>query len=114
MNALIMVAGSVLLGAIAQIALKHGVSSTSRGISLAGRQISSGVMVWGICFVAATALWLGALRHADISYAYPLLGAGYVLVTVFAALLLRERVSRLRWLAILIITAGVIMVGVNR
>jgi drug/metabolite transporter (DMT)-like permease len=67
-----------------------------------------------MCFVAATVLWLAALRRTDISYAYPILGAGYALVTVLAKWLLHERVSTLRWIAVLIISSGVVMVGVSQ
>ena len=70
--------------------------------------------VWAICFAVATVLWLVALRGSDISYAYPLLGAGYVLVTLLAKWVLREQVSTQRWIAVLVITAGVVMVGVSR
>jgi drug/metabolite transporter (DMT)-like permease len=67
-----------------------------------------------MCFVAATVLWLAALRRSDISYAYPVLGAGYALTTLLARWLLHEKVSAMRWIAVLIISAGVVMVGVSR
>jgi undecaprenyl phosphate-alpha-L-ara4N flippase subunit ArnE len=71
------------------------------------------LVYWGVAFCLGTVLWLLAIRTADISYAYPMLGGGYVLTTLLAGLFLRERISSFRWLAILVITAGVIMVGVN-
>ncbi len=110
MTALLPLLGSVGLGAVAQISLRYGASVRASRPSGAWRWTA----LWGLCFAVATALWLAALRTSDISYAYPLLGAGYVFVTVLAKWLLRERVSRLRWVAILIITAGVVMVGVDR
>jgi drug/metabolite transporter (DMT)-like permease len=104
--------GSVVLGAFAQISLRHGLS---KGRTSAPRQpVSPWVALWGICFVAATVLWLAALRRTDISYAYPVLGAGYALTTILAKWLLREQVSALRWIAVLVISAGVVMVGVSR
>ena len=113
MSPISLIGGSVLLGAVAQISLKHGVHAND--VTTGGRgRVSPYVLLWAACFVAATGLWLAALRRADISYAFPLLGAGYVLVTLLAAVFLRERVTGLRWLAILIITAGVILVGVER
>ena len=104
---------SVALGAVAQISLRHGMAAPKRPLT-AGWPVSPWVATWGLCFAAATVLWLVALRHADISYAYPMLGAGYILVTLLARWLLRERISTRRWIAVLIITAGVVMVGVNR
>jgi drug/metabolite transporter (DMT)-like permease len=104
---------SVALGAVAQISLRHGMAAPKRPAT-GGWPISPWVALWGLCFAAATVLWLLALRHADISYAYPMLGTGYILVTLLASWLLHERISARRWIAVLVITAGVVMVGVNR
>jgi drug/metabolite transporter (DMT)-like permease len=113
MTPMVPLMGSVALGAVAQISLRHGMASPKKHVA-SGLPVSPWVTLWGICFAAATVLWLAALRHADISYAYPMLGAGYILVTVLARWLLREQVSRKRWIAVLIITLGVVMVGANR
>jgi multidrug transporter EmrE-like cation transporter len=111
MTPLIPLGGSVLLNAAAQISLRY--ASSGR----AGRPPASPRLwqaTWAICFGFATLLWLAAIQRADISYAYPLLGAGYVLVTLLAKWLLSERISVLRWISIVVITAGVVMVGANR
>lgn len=108
MSPLLLLAGSVLLNAVAQIALRH--SSTEEDVD--NRRLWLGV--WAATFVAATVLWIGALRNTEISWAYPMLGAGYVLVTLLARLLLGECISPFRWAAILVISAGVVMVGANR
>lgn len=110
MTALLPLLGSVSLGAIAQISLRHGASVRSSRLYGAWRWTA----LWAACFALATVLWLLALRNTEISYAYPLLGAGYVLVTLLAKWVLRERVSKLRWIAVLVITVGVVMVGVNK
>lgn len=112
MNPQVPLVGSVALGALAQISLRYGLS---KGNTDAPRQlVSPWVGVWAMCFVAATVLWLAALRRSDISYAYPVLGAGYALTTLLARWLLHEKVSAMRWIAVLIISAGVVMVGVSR
>jgi drug/metabolite transporter (DMT)-like permease len=110
MTRLIFLMGSVALGAIAQISLRYGVSERHRGRS----DVWKWITLWGFCFAIATGLWLVVLRGSDISYAYPMLGMGYVAVSLLAKLLLKEQLSGRRWIAVLIITAGVVMVGVNR
>ncbi len=110
MSPLLPLTGSVALNAAAQIALRHA----SSGGMVAGKPSKVWLGVWASCFAVATVLWIAAIRTADISYAYPMLGAGYVLVTLLAGFFLRERISMLRWISILVITTGVVMVGVNR
>ncbi|MGI8770904.1 MAG: EamA family transporter [Acidobacteriaceae bacterium] len=105
--------GSILLGSSAQIFLKRGVSSAP-GKRVFHGYLSPWVLAWGISFVVATVLWLTALAHIDISYAYPLLGVGYVLVVLLAAFFLNERISSRRWLAMLIIAAGAVIVARSR
>jgi drug/metabolite transporter (DMT)-like permease len=111
MTPLVPLAGSVLLNATAQISLRYG---TSGRAGVPAKFPKLWLASWAICFGLATILWLLAIQHADISYAYPLLGAGYVLVTLLASWLLAEPTSALHWISVLVISAGVLIVGVNR
>lgn len=111
MSPLLPIAAGVVLNSFAQIALRYGTLQSSADRVGLGR---IWICLWAICFAAATLLWLIALRHTDISYAYPLLGAGYILVALLAKWLLREKITSFRWASILVITAGVLMVGANQ
>lgn len=111
MTPLVSLGGSVVLNAAAQVSLRY---STLMRKEQAMRRSRIWLGVWAVCFAVATVLWIAAIRKVDISYAYPLLGAGYVLVTLLAKLFLSERITPLRFVAILIITAGVVTVGVNQ
>jgi len=111
MSPLLPLAGGVVLNSVAQIALRY---ETTRQAGERATSRSFWIALWAICFAVATLLWLVVLRHTAISYAYPLLGAGYILVTLLAKWLLQEKVSLLRWASILVITAGVLIVGANQ
>jgi drug/metabolite transporter (DMT)-like permease len=111
MTPLIPLGSSILLNATAQISLRY---ATSGRQNRPPKYAKLWLGMWAFCFCAATVFWLIAIRRTDISYAYPLLGGGYVLVTLLASWLLKERISALRWLATLTITAGVLIVGTNR
>jgi drug/metabolite transporter (DMT)-like permease len=109
---------SVTLSAIAQIFLKQGLSKlqknrTSGGIGsmILGVARQPYVWLWGICFVLATALWLLGLQKLDLSYAYPLVAFGYVLVNIMSALFFRESVNRNRWMAVAVIGLGVMLIA---
>jgi drug/metabolite transporter (DMT)-like permease len=106
---------SIVLGGCAQVMLRKGVrgghaQSPRWWLNL----LSSGwVLGWGICFMAGTMLWMVALSHMDISYAFPLVSASYVLVAVLSRLLLKESIPWQRWLAIAVISLGVALSAGN-
>jgi drug/metabolite transporter (DMT)-like permease len=66
------------------------------------------IMALGLNGCAAVC-WLLALSQLDLSYAAPLLSLNYLLVPIGAFLLFREKVSRQRILAILVICSGVLI-----
>lgn len=118
MNPKTMIWVSVVLSALAQIFLKRGLTSLqmekrSPGVvSLAFGVAKQGfVWLWGVCFVVATVLWLAGLQKLDLSYAYPLVSIGYVLVTILSAVFFKERVDGNRWLAVAVICVGVMLIA---
>jgi len=119
MSAKLMIWISVVLSALAQICLKHGLTrmqaraNQNKGIPTLVLGVISEVSVWlwGACFVLATVLWLLGLQKLELSYAYPLVSFGYVLVSILSALLFHERVDRNRWLAIAVLSIGVILIS---
>jgi uncharacterized membrane protein len=51
------------------------------------------------------------LSWADLSYVLPVTSLGYVLVALLGRWLLDERITATRWAGILLIVAGVALVG---
>jgi drug/metabolite transporter (DMT)-like permease len=117
MSAMTMLWTSILLGGVAQILLKCGVTAAQAGASgkrgrwWLGLLTSGWMWSWAAAFTAATALWLLAVSQLSISFAFPLLSAGYVLVAILSRIFLGERVSWKRWTAIAVICAGVILIS---
>jgi drug/metabolite transporter (DMT)-like permease len=60
-----------------------------------------------VLLIGFFASYLAALSWADLTYVLPASSLGYVIMTLLAKLWLGERVSTLRWLGIVFITAGV-------
>ena len=110
---------SVVLSAVAQLLLKQGLNNvrsrnganSSAAALIFAVATQAWVWLWGVCFVFATALWLLGLQKLDLSYAYPLLSVGYILVNLLSAIFFHERVDRMRWLAVAVISVGVVLIA---
>jgi len=107
---------SIVLGSCAQVFLKKGVSPQSGSTpgsapaSYLTLLRSPWVWAWGVCFFLATGLWMVAISKIEMSYAFPMLGLGYLLAAVLSIFLLKEHVSFRRWAAIVVITLGVAII----
>jgi drug/metabolite transporter (DMT)-like permease len=61
-------------------------------------------------FGVGAMFWLAAISRVNLSWAYPMLSLGYVLVLVFSALLLHEHVSPIRWAGACVVCLGVYLI----
>lgn len=69
------------------------------------------VIVGLFLFVLSAAMWLVVLSRVPLSIAYPFAGLTYVFVVTFSRFILKEHVPALRWFGLLMIVAGIILVG---
>ncbi|MBI4299748.1 MAG: hypothetical protein HY677_01330 [Chloroflexi bacterium] len=109
-----LILGSVLLGVLGQLSLKSGVSNVEPGSpgSFLIRALTTPMVLVGLAIYALSSLlWLLILSKVTLSYAYPMLSLGYVLVVVASATFFREQVSPARWLALLVICGGVALLA---
>jgi drug/metabolite transporter (DMT)-like permease len=60
-----------------------------------------------VLLIGFFASYLTALSWADLTYVLPASSLGYVIMTLMAKFWLGERVSPMRWLGVVFITAGV-------
>jgi drug/metabolite transporter (DMT)-like permease len=63
--------------------------------------------------VAVFVIWSTVLSKIDLSVAVPIASFSYILVPVVSVIFLREQISVLRWLGILLILLGVIFVSLS-
>lgn len=119
MKQLILLLVTVSLNVLGQLMMKRGMSSVgaiSGDLSIMVQSIAkaflnpyvvAGVAAYGFSSI----FWLVLLSRVDLSYAYPALSLGYVLITLVSAIFLGEQVSALRWAGVFVICVGVIMIS---
>ncbi len=71
--------------------------------------LSGGIVVMTISFC----LNLGLLQRFDLSYLYPFQGSSIIIITLCAALILKERLTVRLMIGTLLITAGVVLVSMS-
>jgi undecaprenyl phosphate-alpha-L-ara4N flippase subunit ArnF len=99
---------SVLLNALAQLAIKY----ITRNNSLSVVSLLKDPLTYlvGILYLSSIGLWFVALRILPVSKAYPLQSLGYVFVTVAAWLVFTEKVTNHGVLGLVLICAGAFLV----
>jgi uncharacterized membrane protein len=74
--------------------------------------VTNGTIWIGIVFLAGFMLsYMTVLSWADYSYVMPAGAFGYALLTLLAVVFLHENVSPRRWIGVVLICVGVLLVG---
>ena len=116
---LAMVLAMVLCANAGDLLLKRGMSQvgpvqlTTVGLWQAFRLTVTNGTVWAaILFLTGFLVsYMTVLSWADYSYVMPAGAFGYAVLTLLAVLFLHESVSPRRWLGVLLICVGVLLVG---
>lgn len=119
MRTLLLAIVSIVLSVAAQFSLKAGMSGDGvRGALaqpyslktlcnvLADKYVFGGFLLYGL----GALVWLAVLSKWEVSKSYPLVGLGFVF-TVVVGYLLGEQVTTPRVIGVVLICAGVIIVG---
>ena len=96
------------------VSLSHGMQQVGRIISASPfdylKAFANPWTAAGICILAIWMLCdLALLSRADLSFVLPVTASAYVLVALFGKFLLQDHISWQRWLAIVLITGGVVL-----
>jgi len=120
LKSLLLVLASVVCGVIGQVSLKSGMTQVGRiggaqatyVLDTAWRVLTTPLVLFGLaCYALGAVAWLVVLSRLDLSHAYPFLALNFVLITLASRLILGETVPPLRWLGVLVICCGVILVA---
>jgi len=116
---LVMVLAMVVCANAGDLLLKRGmteigaVAITPSGVSHAFWMTVTSATIWvGILFLIGFMVsYMTVLSWADYSYVMPAGAFGYAILTLLAVMLLHESVSPKRWVGVVLICVGVLLVG---
>jgi uncharacterized membrane protein len=109
---LILILISVLSFVAGQLFLKRAMESTVEagfGRARFVLLLSSGILLMTVSFF----LTLGLLQKYDLSYLYPFQGLSVIIVSLAAAIILREKLTMQLTLGSLLITLGIVIVSLS-
>jgi drug/metabolite transporter (DMT)-like permease len=108
---------AICLSVTGELLLKHGMNrigvlQLAKLFPTIPKLVGSPFILGGFLSIGVGAVfWLAVISRVDLSFAYPMLSIGYVLVLLFSALILREHVTSIRWLGAGIICFGVYLIS---
>ena len=116
---LVMVLAMVVCANAGDLLLKRGMSEigpvqlTVRGVADAFRLTVTNGTVWAaiLFLIGFLVSYMTVLSWADYSYVMPAGAFGYALLTFLAVIFLHESVSSRRWVGVVLICLGVLLVG---
>ena len=104
----------VFSNAFGDFFLKRGLPDSSR-LSTPVEYLAALFQPWVALGVALLIVWqisrMALLSWADLSYVLPVTSVGYVVVALIGKVLLNEEITGRRWAGIVLIVAGVALVG---
>jgi drug/metabolite transporter (DMT)-like permease len=121
----VLTAAVVVGNVLGNTLLSHGMRQVGRVVIVSPLQheiivslpayLRAFVNPWVLSGVAVLALWmisdLALLSRADLSYVLPVTSISYVLIAILGRFALNEHISWTRWIGIIVISVGVILVG---
>ncbi len=117
MNNIIMILGSVLLNALAQLLIRKGMLSIGE-VGMTEITSHIGAMItnwwlWGamLSYGVSILMWMSVLSKVEVSFAYPFLSVGYIVAAIVGYALFNENLSITRILGIIVICLGVVLIS---
>ena len=113
---------SVVLAAVAQLTLKHGMNQVAADTGVLRfsadslRDVLTTPAVWAglALFGLSAVVWLAVLSRTSLSFAYPFASLTYVLILLADRFILDQEISVLRYAGVACIVVGIVLVAQTR
>lgn len=108
------VAGQVILKAAMDRLGRIGSAEVAAFSEYAGRAAREPRLWLGMFLFGVSGMfWLVVLSRVPLSLAYPFVGLSYVAVVLLSRFVLGEEVPALRWVGVLVVAAGLVIIGLS-
>jgi drug/metabolite transporter (DMT)-like permease len=113
---------SVVLAAVAQLTLKHGMNQVAEDTGVLRfnaasiRDVVTTPAVWAglALFGLSAVVWLAVLSRVSLSFAYPFASLTYVLILLADRFVLDQEITALRYMGVACIVVGIVLVAQTR
>ena len=105
----ILVLVAAVIGALGMLFFKKAMRRFSLRALLRNRYFYTGFLMAGMTMI----LVIIAYRHGEVSVLYPLYSTTYVWTLVFAVKYLKEPMNRSKWVGIMLIVLGALLLGLS-
>ena len=96
---------STMLGAVGQFFFKYSFMDAGSFVVL--------LMIGLLSYAISTIVYFYVLSRVHLSWAYSLGGISYVFAVLLAHFVLLEDIPPLRWVGVIVITIGVVLIGAS-
>jgi drug/metabolite transporter (DMT)-like permease len=106
----------IVSSVVGNVLLSHGMRQVGKIVSASPLDyVRAFANPWAALGVLILTLWmicdLALLSRADLSFVLPVTASSYALIAIAGHFLLRERISPIHWVGIVLITVGVVLAG---
>ncbi|MBI4150900.1 hypothetical protein HY492_02130 [Candidatus Woesearchaeota archaeon] len=102
---------TTLFATTAQFFLKTGVTQLPASFSLLSIFTNIPLLLGVLFYALGSGIMILAFKGGEVSGLYPVVSTSFVWVALSAHFLLGEQVHALRWVGIIIIISGILMIG---
>lgn len=105
---------SIGFNVLGQVLLKTGVNKIgvlSANFASILKAFTTPLVLGGLfAYFIGSIFWILALSHKDLSYAYPMLSLGYLIIVLISWFILDEQISLIRIAGVIFISIGLFLV----
>ncbi len=106
---------AAIIVSLSQILFKKGMTDKKvKPSNLLKIIIKSKIILIGIAgYLTSLSVYLFALNNAPLSIVYPIFASSFIFVVFFSVLFLKEKISKYRFIGILLIFIGIVTVALS-